>query len=97
MPRRVLLGLASILALGAAYVLLVGALTYVNAVVFGLIDKEFLDARAHGWIHRHWPLQTIFYTPAAVGALLATWYSKRSMGDAIWLLRVCPGDFSSST
>jgi hypothetical protein len=91
MPRRVLLGLASIVAFGAAYVLLVGAVTYVNTVVFGLIDREFLDARIHGWLHRHWPLQAIFYAPAAVAALLSIWYSKCPMGDALWLLSVFLG------
>jgi hypothetical protein len=86
MPRWDLLGLASMMAFGAAYVLLVGALTYVNAVLFGLVEREFLDARVQGWLHRHWPLQTIFYAPAAVAALLATWYSARSSRDAIFLL-----------
>jgi hypothetical protein len=86
MPRRALLGLASILVFGVAYVLLVGALTYVNAVVFGLVEREFLDARVQGWLQIHWPFQTIFYAPAAVAALLATWYSRLPRGDAAWLL-----------
>src|SRR5262245_3832863 len=86
MPRRVLLGLGSIVVFGAAYVLLVGALTYLNAVVSGMVEPEFLNARVQGWLNVHWPLQTIFYTPAAVAALLATWYSRLSRGDAVWLL-----------
>jgi hypothetical protein len=84
--KRVLLGLASIVVFGAAYVLLVGALTYLNAVVFGLIEREYLDARVQGWLRIHWPFQAIFYAPAAVAALLATWHSRLLMEDAVWLL-----------
>lgn len=76
LPRAVQLGLAACAFL-VAYVLVVGALAYVNVVMF---QRGELDASLY------WLLWTIFYLPAAATALLAAWYSGLALRSASALL-----------
>jgi hypothetical protein len=69
--HRILRGLAIAAGFVAAYVLLMGALTYFNVVALGLIDGKFYNAPLQAWLEIYWPLWSIFYAPAAVAGLLA--------------------------
>jgi hypothetical protein len=87
---RTMIGVAAIafaIACGflAAYVLAVGALIYVNVVVFGLGDSKFSHALVQAWLEVYWPLWTIVYSPAAATALLAAWYSRLPLRN-VWVL-----------
>jgi hypothetical protein len=68
-----------------AYILAIGALTYVNVVVFKVADVKFLTNPFRAWLEIYWPIWTVFYAPAAVAALLAAWFSGLQ-GRALSLL-----------
>jgi hypothetical protein len=84
--RRALLGTATAIIFIAAYILLVGAITFADVVVFELADPKMRGWRA--WLQVIWPLWVVFFSPAAVGALLACWYSKLPLRGAAALLGV---------
>jgi hypothetical protein len=63
--HRILRGLAALVAFGGVYTLLVGALTYLNAVVFGLVGRTYADAPWQGWLQYYWPFFALAYAPAA--------------------------------
>jgi hypothetical protein len=56
----------------AAYILLLAALLYANLELFTPRGR-----RLDQW-HNYWGAYVIFYSPAAVTALLAAWYSRLS-------------------
>jgi hypothetical protein len=66
-----------------AYVVVTGALTYVNVVVFRLADAKFLSDPFRAWVEIYWPLWAVVYLPAAATALLAAWYSRLPLRSAL--------------
>jgi hypothetical protein len=81
MHRVAFLGLAAC-AFVAAYMLLFGALLYAN---FGLFSPP--GGRLGLW-QTYWAAYSVFYSPAAIAALLAAWYSRLSPQSAAVLLGV---------
>jgi len=79
-------GLAVPIAFLAAYAATVGAVSFVNIAAFDLIDSKFREAWVSAWLQIYWPLWTVFFSPAAVTALLACWYSRVSGSGAAKLL-----------
>jgi hypothetical protein len=84
--HRILPGLAALAAFGGAYILLVGALTYLNAIVFGLVHRSYAAAPWQGWLQYYWPFFALAYAPAAVAALLSARYSRLSIGGMVAFL-----------
>jgi hypothetical protein len=73
----------------AAYVLAVGAITFIDVVVFDRVDVKFRQAPVRAWLDVYWPLATVVYVPSVVSALLACWFSRPSTWrDATVLLGV---------
>jgi hypothetical protein len=69
-----------------AYLLVTGAVTCLNVVVLGLGDDKFKSAPWEGWLELYWPFWSALYAPAATVALLAAWYSARSLRHTALLL-----------
>ena len=74
--------IAITIVLVAAYVLLVGAITFADVVVFEPTDDKMRGWRA--WSQVIWPLWAVFFSP--VCAVLASWCSKLSLRGAAALL-----------
>jgi hypothetical protein len=73
----------------AAYVLVVGAITFIDVVVFDRVDVKWRQAPICAWLDIYWPLVTVVYVPSVVSALLACWFSRPSTWrDATVLLGV---------
>jgi hypothetical protein len=73
----------------AAYVLALGAISFVIIGVFGMVDVMFRAAWVSAWLELDWPLWTILFAPSAISALLACWFSRPSVRrDAAMLLGV---------
>jgi hypothetical protein len=74
----------------AAYVVAVGAITFVNIGVFDMADPKFRNAWVESWLALYWPLWTALFAPAAISALLSCWFSRPlTREDAMALLGVC--------
>jgi hypothetical protein len=71
----------------AAYVLVVGAITFINIDV--VVHPEWRQSWVGSWLEVWWPLWTVFFTPSAISALLACWFSRPlTRRDATALLGV---------
>ncbi len=78
-----------------AYVLVVGAITFINIDV----DPELRQAWVGSWLEFWWPLWIVFFTPCAISALLACWFSRpltrrdatASLGVYLFLILVMIG------
>jgi hypothetical protein len=81
--RHFLRGVVVAVVFLCSYVLLVGALCYVDLI---LLD----GGRAYGhpptWLDVDWPIFSVLFAPTAAAALLAAWWSKQSSRDAVSLL-----------
>jgi hypothetical protein len=73
----------------AAYVLAVGAFTFIGIAAFDMIDVKFRQAPLSAWLEVSWPAATVLYVPSVISALLACWFSRPSTRrDATALLGV---------
>src|SRR5262249_3141216 len=73
----------------AAYVLAMGASTFISIGVFDMVDPKFRGVWVKYWLDLAWPLETIFFAPSAICALLACWFSRPlTRRDATALLGV---------
>ena len=73
----------------AAYVLAVGAITFINIGVFDMVDPKFRGVWVKYWLDLDWPLGTILFAPSGISALLACWFSHPlTRRDATALLGV---------
>jgi hypothetical protein len=74
MRQRV--GLVVPFAFIAAYIVAVGAITFINIRVFGIVDPKFSQAWLNAWLELYWPFWTVGFTPSAISALVACWLSR---------------------
>jgi hypothetical protein len=81
MRRLAVLGLVACV-FGAAYLFLVGALMYVNVVVFNPYRRD----PTMWW--DYWIGYIIFYSPSVAAALLASWYSRLPLRGVSVLLGI---------
>lgn len=82
MPRH-LRGLVVTVVFLVSYILLVGALCYVNFVV---LDRGLVYDHLGGRLDVDWPVLSVLFAPPAAAALLAAWWSKQSPRDTVALL-----------
>src|SRR5260370_41761190 len=62
----------------AAYVLAVGAITFIDVVVFDRVDVKFRQPPVSALLDVYCPLVTVLYLPCVVSFSLACWFSCRS-------------------
>ena len=79
-------GLVVPFAFVATYALGVGAVTFLNVAVFDMVDPKFRELWVKSWLEIYWPLWSVFFTPSAISALLATWLSRLTKGKAAAVL-----------
>src|SRR5215467_14303355 len=84
LARRV--GLVVPFAFVATYALGVGAVTFLNVAVFDMVDPKFRELWMKSWLEIYWPLWSVFFAPSAISALLATWLSRLTKGNAAAVL-----------
>ncbi len=73
----------------AAYVLAMGASTFISIGVFDMVDPKFRAVWVKYWLDLAWPVETIAFAPSAICALLACWFSRPlTRRDATALLGV---------
>jgi len=73
----------------AAYVLAMGASTFISIRVFDMVDPKFRAVWVKYWLDLAWPGETIAFAPSAICALLACWFSRPlTQRDATALLGV---------
>jgi len=60
----------------AAYVLAMGASTFISIAVFDVVDPKFRAVWVKYWLDLAWPVETIAFAPSAICALLACWFSR---------------------
>src|SRR5215831_4098327 len=82
LARRV--GLVVLFAFVATYALSVG--TFLNVAVFDMADPKFRELWMKSWLEIYWPLWSVFFAPSAISALLATWLSRLTKGNAAAVL-----------
>jgi hypothetical protein len=73
----------------AAYVLAMGASTFISIRVFDMVDPKFRAVWVKYWLDLAWPGETIAFAPSAICALLPCWFSRPlTQRDATALLGV---------
>ena len=82
LARRV--GLVVLFAFVATYALSVG--TFLNVAVFDMADAKFRELWMKFRLEIYWPLWSDFFAPSAISALLATWLSRLTKGNAAAVL-----------